>query len=220
MILTYYPDFNTFYKKNLAELETLLWSVAWKYQHIIEPEDMVQEILLRLLKSTVLQDWDKTKSALNTFMTTRIRGYALHIITKKIQKEPKPKHTVRLDKYQTQKEPKYERVYMVHLDKHHEYEDVESDGGYFIELSSEGLEEMELYVKEIKELFKEKIGLIPHEIYDLHYWQGYTYHEVVEIMNGKYDTELSYSNVYIMCGETTQALLRILSREGVHCDNK
>jgi RNA polymerase sigma factor (sigma-70 family) len=201
MILTYHPDFNTFYKKNLAELKTFLWPMAWKYQHIIEPEDMVQEILLRLLKSTVLQDWDKTKSALNTFITTRIRGYALHIITKKIQKEPKSKYMVRLDRY-------------------HEYGDIDGEpngNGYFIELSSEGLEEMELYVEEIKELFKEKIGLIPYEIYDLHYWQGYTFHEVVSIMNDKYDTELSYSNVYIICNETTQSLLKILSKEGVHC---
>jgi len=137
MILTYYPNFNTFYNKNLVEMETFLWSVAWKYQHIVEPEDMVQEIVLRLMRSNVLQKWNKNKSALNTFITSRIRGYALHIITKKMQKEPKA-------------------MFMVRLDRHHEF-DGDDDGetpGYFIEIGTESLEEEELYVEEIKELFK------------------------------------------------------------------
>ena len=110
---------------------------------------------------------------------------------------------------------------MIRLDRCYEYEDIDGNSngdGYFIELSSESLEEMELYVEEIKELFKEKIGLIHYEIYDLHYWHGYTFHEVVSVMNAKHDLELSYSNVYIICNKTTQSLLRILSKEGVYCD--
>jgi RNA polymerase sigma factor (sigma-70 family) len=202
MILTYYPDFNTFYKKNRKEIEMYLWSVAWKYQHIVEPDDMVQDIMLRLLKSTFLKDWKKEKSALNTFLTTRIRGYALHVLTKKIREEPLSK-------------------YFVRLDKHHDYDDVTAENpgkGYFTELAADTVNEDEdLYIKEIKELFRKKVSSAQAKIYELHYWEGYTYYEIADIMTELEEIKFSYSHVRTKCHQATQSMLQILSKEGVHC---
>jgi RNA polymerase sigma factor (sigma-70 family) len=203
MILTYYHDFNRFYVKNREEIEMYLRSVAWKYQHIIEPDDMVQEIMLRLLKSTFLKDWKKEKSALNTFLTTRIRGYALHVLTKKMREEPLSK-------------------YFVRLDKHHPYNDITAEDpgkGYFTELADDTInEDDDLCIKEIKELFRKRVSSVQAKIYELHYWEGYTYYEIADIMTELEEIKFPYSVVRTKCHQATQSMLRILSKEGVHCE--
>lgn len=202
MILTYHPDFNTFYKKNQKEVEKLLWSTAWKYQHIIDPDDMFQEIVLRLMKYSFLEKWEKEKSALNTFLTSRIRGYALHVITKKMREEPKSKFLVRLDKHRDFVE-----------------KDLESPGkGYFVEVCTEGTEDVELYIEEIKDLFKRRVKPLQAHVFEMYYWQGYSLHEIAGLLSDVYDMTISYSVVRTNCREATQSMLKILSKEGVHCE--
>ncbi len=62
-MLTYHPNFNMFYKLNRKNLDMWTWRVCWRYQHIAEAEDIFQEVMLRLLNSTVLEDWKEEKGA-------------------------------------------------------------------------------------------------------------------------------------------------------------
>lgn len=204
-MLTYHPQFNTFYNLNNKNLDMWIWSVAWRYQHIAEAEDIFQEVMLRLLKSTVLKDWNEEKgAALDTYITTRIRGYALHFITKIMREEPEAKYFVRLDRY-------------------HDYGETEHDSetpgkGYFLDVFVEPEEETVLLAKEILALFKRTVNPLQAKAFELYYMEGYTYEETATIINESMNTKHSYFHIRAKCNQAVESMYKLLSSEGVNCE--
>ncbi len=203
-MLTYHRDFNTFYNLNREKIDRWIKSVAWRYRNIVEHNDMFQEIMLRLLSSTILQDWNGTKSSLSTFFTLRIRGYATHVAAKKLRSEPMAK-------------------YFVRLDKHHDFSEFDHDKdspgkGYFFEICNEHTGEAELIAKEILAMFQNNVSPIQAEVYELYYMQGYTYDETTDIINTKHGTTHSYFFIRSKCQQALDIMFKITSAEGVPCD--
>jgi len=88
--------FWAFYALNQKEFDNLLWKVCWakkkKYQDLVDERDMRSELLLTFHRSNFLEDFNSEKSQFGTFLTTRVNGYAQHIITKifkALKKSPK-----------------------------------------------------------------------------------------------------------------------------------
>lgn len=73
-------DFWAFYEINKEEIEKIVWKASWKYQNIIDPEDMHTEILIRLYRSNFHNDFDSEKNSLNKYLVIKIYGYAGHIV--------------------------------------------------------------------------------------------------------------------------------------------
>jgi len=215
--MLYYPDFNTFYKKNRTEVDKYIWSTAWKYQHIIEAEDMFQEIVLRLARSTFLKKWNEKKAALNTYFTCRIRFYALHIITKKLRELCVKK----LKKGEISTEPP---VTFIRLDEQYEFSEhgFESPGSVYEQgscetmLSRDATEEEEMFLKEIISLFRDKVTSLQVKIHEMYYWRELTYHEIGAILNrSKKAAPYSYNYIRNINKQATDIMLNILSSEGV-----
>lgn len=216
--MLYEPTFNLFYTRNRTEIERYLRATANRYRHIVEEDDMFQEIVLRLINSTFLQDWDEKKSALNTFFTNRIRGYALHVVKDKLKEYC-------LEKI---KDSDYKLPIFLPLDKYHEYSEHDSAGSpYNKELAEEPTEEEDAYFREIIKTFKERVTAEKAEIYILH-WKGYGYHEIEEIIRtvvsrnhpeksefkSAFTKPLPYMTVRNRCVEATKVMHKILTSDG------
>ena len=80
MNLIYHKNFWDFYKSNTEDVKMILRSTAKFHAAILDPEDMYQELLIRLHKSPFLERYDESQSRLNTFFTSHVRGEALHIV--------------------------------------------------------------------------------------------------------------------------------------------
>lgn len=74
-------SFWDFYNANAENVEGIISHACKKHQHIIDYNDMHAALLIRLQRSNILKDYDETKTALNTYLTNRVAGYALHIVT-------------------------------------------------------------------------------------------------------------------------------------------
>lgn len=211
--MKYYPNFNMFYEKNRTEIDKYIWSTVWKYQHILEPEDMFQEVVYRLAKSSFLKDWNEKKAALNTYFTGRVRGYTLHIITKRL------KELCIKKKNEILTEPP---ISFVRLNKQHEHMerfdlDMDNPSPYSYEIKEEPRGEEELFLKEIKNLFKKKISSLQAFIYEMHYWNELTYHEIMVVLNqNDEDKVYSYNFIRNKCIQAIDIMLNILSSEGVY----
>jgi len=213
--MLYYPDFNKFYEKNRTEIDKYIWSTAWKYQHILEAEDMFQEIVLRLARSTFLRDWNEKKAALNTYFTNRVRGYALHIITKILRQ-------LCVKKLKDGELPTEPPVSFLRLDSHEFSEWPLGTPGYDFtsgrhnfEISEDPTEEEEMFFKEIIGLFKDKVTPLQVKIFKMHYWSDFTYHEIGAILNRSKGTFYSYNFIRNKNALATDIMLNILSSEGV-----
>lgn len=212
--MIYHADFNTFFKLNCKDVQKYVAVTSWKYAHIMDPEDLAQDIIVKLMNSSFLTDWDKRKSALRTFFTGRVRGYALHIITAKIRelyriiKENTPEGITK--RYI----PLFDR-----LDKERDFCDYSTDkvetSGYYLEVVQEPREEENLFLKEIITLFKKKTNALQRKIYDFHYWRGFTLKEIQVIMSEDDNKVYHYSFVRNRCAQATEIMLKILSSEGV-----
>lgn len=80
-------NFWTFYVSNYKDIELIIRSVANKYAALINPDDMYEELIISLQRNNVLSQFNPTKARLNTFLTMKVRGYAKHLLTKRL-KEP------------------------------------------------------------------------------------------------------------------------------------
>ena len=74
-------DFWTFYLANKEYLDGVIHYQACKYSSYVEEDDLRSEILYRFNKNRVLESFDATKSALMTFVISRIKFYTRHIVT-------------------------------------------------------------------------------------------------------------------------------------------
>ena len=88
--------FWAFYALNQKEFDSLLWDVCWakkkKYRDMVDAYDMHSELILTFHRSKFLEDFNPEKSQFGTFLTTRVNGYAQHIVTKifrALKKSPK-----------------------------------------------------------------------------------------------------------------------------------
>lgn len=81
-MLNYYPDFWAFYNENYKDVNTILYSIANKYQKIVEPDEMYNEIIVRLVESDFISRFNPTnlKASLQTFFYKNAWGYAMHFI--------------------------------------------------------------------------------------------------------------------------------------------
>ena len=208
--MLYATNFNVFYEKNRKEIDKYLLAAAWNYRHIVETDDMFQEIVLKLMKSSFLQDWDKEKgAALKTFFTGRIRGYALHVVTQKLKE-----YCVKKTKDEDVKLPVF-----IRLDRDYDFSgtvnDYESSGNYSVDLPEEATEEEETFYNEVLSLFKKEVSPLQAEIYILH-WKGYDYREIERKINDKYedDEPISYNTIRNKCIQATEIMLKILTSEG------
>lgn len=196
MKLIYKADFCEFFKTNQETVEELIWSAAWKYQHIIDPEDMHQDLFYRLARSDLLKEWIPEKGALNTYLTQRIWGYAMHFVTEKCKKP-----------------------LFLSLDKNYRYPDSKGRSGYnYIEsysftheriLEEEPEAEEKVFTDEIKRLIEQRLKPIELKIFVMYYWEDFTYHEIMALL------DVPYSMARIKCRKAALVVSRILTSEGV-----
>jgi RNA polymerase sigma factor (sigma-70 family) len=78
--------FMAFYKMNQADVERILWDACWRHKDIVDPNDMHQDLFVRLHRSKFLERFDPKQSQLGTFFTGRVNGYAQHVVTKTLRK--------------------------------------------------------------------------------------------------------------------------------------
>ena len=77
-------NFVDFYKINRKEIDLILWHECWKHKQLFEPQDLFNDLFIRLERSDVLVDFDSTKAQLHTYLTHKIYGYAQHMVRKEI----------------------------------------------------------------------------------------------------------------------------------------
>jgi len=80
MVLKYKENFWDFYKENQKNVEQIIWFNIWKHKTDIEAEDLHNEVLVRLHRSTFLKNFDPSKAQLHTHLTNTIRGAISHIL--------------------------------------------------------------------------------------------------------------------------------------------
>lgn len=208
----YHADFNVFFKLNQKEIQKYVDIVSWKYAHIMDPDDIAQEIILKLMKSSFLTDWEEERAALQTFFTQRIRGYALHAITKEIRRVFSiSKETDNEGTVTESFTPLYEQ-----LDKERDFSNYNAESkGYFHEIASdEPSQEEDLFYNEIMKLFQGKISEFEMRIYELHRY-GHTFDEIKAILSETHGETYSYSYIRNRCHKVIEIMLKILSNEGV-----
>lgn len=73
-------DFGTFYVAHKDFIDKLIAVGSFNYQNRYDVEDIRQEVLYRLQLNNVLEQYDPSKSKLNTFLTSKIRNYVRHAV--------------------------------------------------------------------------------------------------------------------------------------------
>ena len=79
--------FWNFYNKNNTEVERIIWDACWRHQEAVDPDDMHQDLIVRLQRSNFLRRFDPKQAQLGTYFTGRVNGYAQHIVAKTLKHE-------------------------------------------------------------------------------------------------------------------------------------
>lgn len=75
-----YKRFFEFYQDYKVDIDRMIWQQAYHYQSHYDPCEMFSEILFRLLKSNVINDYKKEKRMkFKNYLYKRVWGYASHI---------------------------------------------------------------------------------------------------------------------------------------------
>jgi len=93
--------FWNFYSLNKDDVERIIWDACWRHKDSVDPNDMHQDLMLRLYRSGFLKAYDAKQAQLITFFVTRVNGYARHIVTRAIARRRKMDQALCLEFNQT-----------------------------------------------------------------------------------------------------------------------
>jgi len=211
--MEFFPDFNDFYKNNRNEINKFVEIAAMRYSRIMDPDDLKQEILYRLIKHNFLANWNKELSSINTYLTTKIRGYALHTVTAHLRS----KNERRINEEERRiRNSMGDRIKKDSSAEFIQIEDVEFDDNL---TGSFATEDIDLYTKEIIALFKDKVSPIEASIFDMYYWQGMSFKDIQECLNKDLDTSsINYTLVLRKSITASTAMKKILAKEGTYVE--
>ena len=87
-------NFIKFYELNHKEVDLILWHECWRHTQLFEPQDLFNDLFIRLERSDVLRDFNPDaisegtgrKAQLHTYFTHKVHCYAQHMVKKEIKR--------------------------------------------------------------------------------------------------------------------------------------
>jgi len=113
-----YEKFFQFYTAYQKDIDSFIWKVSRRHQEIYDPWDMKTEILIKLMDSNIINDYNtELKCSFKTYVFTRIEGYASHILTKSrkehflpMEKEKKQKTEEKTEEQKTEEKTEEQKT--------------------------------------------------------------------------------------------------------------
>lgn len=161
-----YINFIEFYKENFEDVERLIWKIARRYggskDSMLNAEELHSRLLLKLGKSTVLDEYVPEKAKLSSYLTERIIGYTRHIIAKQYSERslPIPKKHMNSEEKKRRKKERYN--VLVPLDI------IDENGGMkSIDIPIRYNVESAITLREIKDFAKSKLTERQFKIFEM-----------------------------------------------------
>jgi RNA polymerase sigma factor (sigma-70 family) len=180
--LVYKPSFFDCYKANLPDMDHILQAVAWRFRSIMDPQDLKQEMILRMHQSKFLAKYNPALTSLSTYIMQNAIWTAEHAADSQISDQfvmVDPEGHRRNGKRLYRTKPGEVRVRRQVLAKDLNCPNNEDD--HLLELAGIPEIEAEIDVQKLLERVNSRLDETSRKVLSSHL-QGFSYKEISDVM--------------------------------------